>query len=394
MHDVIVVGLGPAGSMAAYDLAKKGFKVLALDKETFPRDKPCGGCLSVKVDPIVDFDFSDLIEDTVTGISFTFKSKRKLDIDSTRPIAYNVSRDRFDAFLVDRAGAAGAEIIEGARVTSCAENDDHVEVSTGSDKFTARYLIGADGASGVIGREFFDTDYRHSHMSITAEFSASPEEIEKLRGRCLVDFGSVPYGYAWIFPKAETLSVGIAGYSSRIKGNIKGYFNEFVKSHPALHGLQIPKTKGWFIPVYHGRNQKLFKGRTLVVGDAAHLVDPFLGEGIYYAMRSGQIAARSVEQAIGGLVKELTHYKEQIAEEFYADFEANDGLVGLIYKYPRIWYRLVELEPKAMERYYNVLRGEIDCEEFYSDIKSRFLKKSWRVLSGLLRPAASYRAAL
>ncbi len=389
MHDVMVAGLGPAGSMAAYDLARKGLRVLALDKERFPRNKPCGGCLSVKVDPIVDFDFSDLIEDTVTGISFTFKGARKIDIDSTRPIAYNVSRDRFDAFLVDRAREAGAEIIEGACVTSCVEKDDHVEVSTKSGKHRARYLIGADGANGVIGREFFNKDYRHSHLSITSEFSASTNEIKRLRGRCLVDFGSVPYGYAWIFPKAETLSVGIAGYSSKIKGNIKRYFNEFIESHPVLHGLARPKIKGWFLPVYHGRDQKLFKGRTLVVGDAAHLVDPFLGEGIYYAMRSGQIAARSVEQALEGSVKELSLYKEQIAEEFYPGFEANDGLAGLIYKYPRIWYRLVEMEPGVMEKYYNVLRGEIDCEEFYSEIKGRFLKKSWRVLSGLLRPGAS-----
>ena len=393
MYDAIVVGLGPAGSMAAYELAKKGINVLALDKETFPRDKSCGGCISVKVDPIVDFDFSDLIEDTITGISFTFKSKRKLDVDSTRPIAYNVSRERFDAFLVDRAARSGAEIIEGARVISCADKDDHVEVSTETGKFKARYLIGADGANGVIGREFFNKDYSHSHLSITAEFSVSPEQIERLKGRCLVDFGSVPYGYAWIFPKAKTLSAGIAGYSSKIRGNIKGYFNEFMESHPVLQGLPKPKTKGWFIPVYHGRDQKLFKGRTLVVGDAAHLVDPFLGEGIYYAMRSGQIAARSVGQALTDSVKELSLYKEQIAEEFYRDFEANDGLVGLIYKYPRIWYRLVEIEPRAMEKYYNVLRGEIDCEEFYSEIKDKFLKKSWRVLSGLLRPTASTESA-
>ena len=121
MYDVIVVGLGPAGSIAALDLANKGLKVLALDKERFPRYKSCGGCISVKVDPIVDFDFSELIEDTVSGISFTFKSKRQIDVDSTRPIAYNVSRDRFDAFLLDKAQSAGVDIVEGTRVTSCVD---------------------------------------------------------------------------------------------------------------------------------------------------------------------------------------------------------------------------------------------------------------------------------
>ncbi|MBE9531184.1 MAG: geranylgeranyl reductase family protein [Proteobacteria bacterium] len=389
MYDVIVVGMGPAGSMAAYDLANKGLKVLALDKERFPRYKSCGGCVSVKVDPIVDFDFSDLIEDTVSGISFTYKSKRRIDVDSKRPIAYNVSRDRFDAFLVDKAIEAGTELIDGTRVVSCVDNGDHVEVSTKSDKYKARYLIGADGANGVIGREALKIAYKHNHLSITAEIPASQKEIERLKGRCLVDFGSVPYGYAWIFPKAETLSVGIAGYSSKVKGRIKEHYSEFVESHPVLRGLPRPATKGWFIPVYHGDDQTLFEGRMLVVGDAAHLVDPFLGEGIYYAMRSGQIAAGSIEHALNNETKDLAHYRDHIAEEFYSDFKANGSLVGLIYRCPRMWYRLVETQPRVMEKYYNVLRGEISCEEFYGEIKKKLLKKSWRALSGLIRPKSS-----
>ncbi len=389
MYDVIVAGMGPAGSMAAYDLAVKGLKVLALDKERFPRYKSCGGCVSVKVDSIIDFDIKELIEDTVSGISFTFKSKRQIDVDSKRPIAYNVSRDRFDAFLVDKAAEAGVEIIDGTRVVSCVDNGDHVEVKTKTDKYKARFLIGADGANGVIGREALNMDYKHNHLSLTAEIPASPKEIERLKSRCLVDFGSVPYGYAWIFPKTETLSVGIAGYSPKVKGRIKEYYNEFVESHPVLRGLPRPATKGWFIPVYHGKDQTLYKGRILVVGDAAHLVDPFLGEGIYYAMRSGQIAADSIEHDIGGNTQTLAHYGELIAEEFYSDFEANDGLVGLIYRYPRIWYSLVEMQPGVMEKYYNVLRGEISCEEFYSEIRKKLLKKSWRAVSGLLRSKSS-----
>ncbi|MEE9543950.1 MAG: geranylgeranyl reductase family protein, partial [Thermodesulfobacteriota bacterium] len=385
MYDAIVVGLGPAGSMAAYELSKKGLRVLGLDKASFPRFKSCGGCVSVKVDPIVDFDFSDLIEDTVNGISFTFKSKRRLDIDSTKPIAYNVSRDRFDSFLVDKARGAGAEVIEGARVKAIRNFSDGVEVDADGKIFKASYLIGADGAGGVVGREVLDMDYKESHLSITAEFPATPSEIDRLRGRCLVDFGSVPYGYGWIFPKTKTFSVGIAGYSTKVKGKLKGYFKSFTESHPVLRGLEGTETKGWFIPVYHGRDQKLLKGRTLVVGDAAHLVDPFLGEGIYYAMRSGQIAAEAVEGALSGVMEGLEYYGERVAEEFYSEFEANDGLVRLIYKYPRVWYRMVEMEPGVMEKYYNVLRGEMECEQFYRELRGRLVKKSWRALSNILR---------
>jgi geranylgeranyl reductase family protein len=388
MYDVIVVGMGPAGSMAAYDMAKKGLKVLGIDKETFPRAKSCGGCISVKVDPIVDFDFSDLIEDTVNGISFTFRSKRQLDIDTTRPIAYNVSRERFDSFLVDKAKEAGALVVEGARVNASRNLSDGVEVEAGGKTYKAAYLVGADGANGVIGRSVLDMDYKESHLSITSEFKATEADMDKLRGRCLVDFGTIPYGYGWIFPKTKTFSVGIAGYSDKVKGGLKGYFKEFVESQPLLEGLQGFDKRGWLIPVYHSPDQKLLKGRTLVTGDAAHLVDPFLGEGIFYAMRSGQLAAEAIDGALKGTHDGLGHYGERVAEEFYSDFQANDGLVGLIYKYPRIWYRVVEMEPRVMEKYYEVLRGEVGCDDFYKEVKGKFMKNSWRALSNLLRPSS------
>ena len=117
MHDVIVVGLGPAGSTAAYELASSGLRVLALDKEKFPRYKSCGGCISTKIERELDFDISGAVEDTVYGATFTYKSGRPVDIMSDRPVGYNVMRDRFDNLLVGKAREAGAEVIDGCRVT-------------------------------------------------------------------------------------------------------------------------------------------------------------------------------------------------------------------------------------------------------------------------------------
>ena len=127
----------------------------------------------------------------------------------------NVWRSEFDHWLVQQSGA---DILDEHEMIDFEGTGDKVDIRVRRTKeapflIEASYLIGADGANGVVGREALKIAYKHSHLSITAEIPASPAEIERLRGRCLVDFGSVPYGYAWIFPKRETFSVGIAGYS-------------------------------------------------------------------------------------------------------------------------------------------------------------------------------------
>src|SRR5574340_527104 len=126
MHDAIVVGLGPAGSTAAYTLASRGLKVIAFDKEKFPRYKSCGGCISTKIERTLDFDISGVFEDTVYGATFTYKSGRSTDIISDRPVGHNVMRDRFDALLVSRAKEAGASIVEGCRITGLRDEGSYV----------------------------------------------------------------------------------------------------------------------------------------------------------------------------------------------------------------------------------------------------------------------------
>ncbi len=384
MYDVIVLGLGPAGSTAAYHLGGKGLEVLAVDKAVFPRYKSCGGCISVKVPNLLDFDISDLIEETVFGATFTYRCTRPMDIISDRPVGYNVMRDRFDHRLVEKAKEQGVKVLEGRRVCEVLEDGDGVSIRCeDGETFQARFLVGADGASGPCGR-FFRMNKRRAAVSITAEVPYNRADFPKPPGRLFIDFGGVPFGYGWIFPKKDFLSVGIAGDTDRVRGGIKNFFDSFVKGHEVLRGFDIKERVGWTVPTFYEGAGPMVRGRVLLAGDAGHLVDPFLGEGIYYAILTAKKAAGVIWGAMASGSRDLSPYQQWLEKEVYPEFHAAGRIGDLVYNHPRLWYRLLEKDPNIMYRYYDVIRGDLDGESFYRWIWSMVRSKPWKVLRGWL----------
>jgi geranylgeranyl reductase family protein len=380
-YDAIVVGLGPAGAMASLELASKGANVIGLDKEGFPRYKPCGGCISTKVERVLNTDISEVIEDTVYGATFTYKSGRRLDIISDKPVGYNVMRDRFDSLLVQRARSAGAAIVEKKKVSGIKENGDRVEViCADGDVLSARFVIGADGAGGFVGRDYFSMKPKECAVSITAEVPYERERLPEARQRLYIDFGSVPHGYGWIFPKEKFLSVGMAGDSAKVRGDIKKFFNSFVQSHYIIKDFDVTERVGWTVPIFYDKMPGVARGRVIVAGDTGHLVDPFLGEGIYYAIKTGIAAGRAVCDALNLGRDSLSEYQEWIEEEIYPEFRAAMKLSGLIYNHPRLWYSILEKDTEIMQRYYDVIRGVEDCGSFYSWVYSKIRSKPWKLV--------------
>jgi geranylgeranyl reductase family protein len=382
MYSAIVIGLGPAGSTAAYTLARAGHKVIAFDKETFPRYKSCGGCLSTKVEGLFDFDISGVFEETVVGGQFTYKSSRPLNIISERTLGYNVMRDRFDHLLVEEAEAAGAEIVEGCRVRSIVDRGAYTEVTVDSgETYKALFVIGADGASGFTGRELFGLSSKKSAVSITAEVEYDPKTLgEDITGKIFLDFGTVPWGYAWIFPKEKYLSVGVAGEMKQTGDNIKEYFEEFVSSHSVLKQFDITERTGWTVPLFYDENKALYKGRVCLAGDTGHLVDPFLGEGIYNAVLTGRAAANTVAKSVDSGTGDLSDYQQWLDAELLPEFVSAEKIANLIYKYPRLWFSILEKDTDIMQRYYDVIRGEESAEAFYAWVFSKVKSKPWKML--------------
>ncbi len=382
VYDTVVIGLGPAGSTVLYHLAGRGFRVVGIDMARFPRYKSCGGCISVKVGELLDFDISHLIEHTVYGATFTYRCARMMDIISDEVVGYNIMRDRFDHHLLEQARKRGAEVVEGLRVVDVVEKKGYVEVECDEGRtFKGSFLVGADGASGITGRKVFGMDRRRSAVSVTAEVPYRSEDLGmEIDGRLFIDFGSVPYGYGWIFPKERYLSVGIAGDTLKVGGRIKDFFNTLVRGHTLLKGLRIGERVGWTVPTFYGEMPLPVKGRIALVGDTGHLVDPFLGEGIYYAIKTASMASSVIGDAIESGTPDLSTYGEMLKGEIYPEFTSAERLSDLVYNHPRLWYRMIEKEPEIMYRFYDVIRGKESFGVFYRWIWSKVRSKPWKVL--------------
>ncbi|MBI5681608.1 MAG: geranylgeranyl reductase family protein [Deltaproteobacteria bacterium] len=365
-YDAIIVGLGPAGAAAAYKLASNGLMVLALDKEKFPRYKTCGGAVSYKVNKILNMDFSSAAEDVTEGIVFSFRAKRQIFIPHNTPIATMVMRDRFDNLLAEKAKAKGVEILYNIKVNGIEEDDSQVVVKTEKEDFKASAVVAADGASSFIARDYFKIPLKPNTLTIEGEFSLDKEILSTLKGKAIIDFGLIPWGYGWIFPKGNNLSVGIAGLSSKTNSNFKNYYNEFVKRHDILKGLKPIREGGWIIPQFLGNKIKISGKRILLAGDAAHIVDPFIGEGIYYAIRSGQIAANAITCGIKN--NDFTSYEKEIEREIYPELEAAQKVADMVYSYPKIWSSMLEADTAFIKKYYDVITGDCSYQAFLQEI--------------------------
>jgi geranylgeranyl reductase family protein len=371
--DVLVVGLGPAGATAAYELSRVGVSVIALDKDMHPRYKVCGGGLSARIDQILAPQFHSVVEQTIHGVQFTYQGKEPLVIEADGPIAYMVMRDRFDHLLVQQARDAGASIYENEPVVDCESLADGAEVRTERGCYRAKVLIGADGANSRVAQRLFPG--RRMRKSPALECEVHTSRISSYPGerRIVVDVGATNRGYAWIFPKKDRLSIGIGDFHGR-PSSLKRMFHRFVEHDRELSALKIPATFGHPLPLYHSPNamstsQSLVRDHALLVGDAAHLVDPLFGEGIYYAIRSGQLAAAAVLGTLANSSGSLFDYEAAVRREIYPEFHVASKLAQIIYTFPRLCHRLTSRYQDVIHLYYKVFKGQETYQSFFEKAK-------------------------
>jgi geranylgeranyl reductase family protein len=353
--DVIVVGAGPAGSTAARECAARGLATLLLDKDAFPRDKPCGGGVNVRAAALLPFDLAPVVERAISAIRFTVRQGAGFTRTSAQPLTYMTQRRRLDAYLVERAVASGATLRDGTPVRGVDRRPSHVLVRTDRGAYEGRSLVVADGANGPTAR-LAGLSTRH-RMGVGLEgnvtpASAVPPDWQQTMG---LDLGDVPEGYGWLFPKGDHVNIGVAGFGpvgTLLRGRLVRLTASYGYDPKRLWGL-----RGFRLPMRAG-GTTLASGNVLAVGDAAGLLDPITGEGIYAAIWSGRAAAYHLAAYLSGDAGDLRGYEQEVRANLFPQLDVAERWHDVSQLSQATFARLIERSPRAWNLVCRILRGE------------------------------------
>jgi len=377
--DVIVVGAGPAGSSAASFLADRGINVLIIEKDSFPRDKPCGGCLSLKILKFLPCLPDHIVKGRIFGAKFTYKNKAPFFINSEEVIGYLVKRELLDSFLVKDAIDKGAILHQGERIISIErKNKEMLFITDKGKRYSADFGICADGARSI-GHKILNPNYHLKfYLAIDGKINVRPEDVGWDSRLIQLDFGGIPHGYRWIFPKEDHFSVGIGQTGGRKKRKMAEDLKKFLSHFPFL--IKFPLAlKGYPLPAFSANPLRLAGERLLLVGDAAQLVDPFIGEGIFYALISGRIAAEAIEIGLksGRSIEDL--YIKRIDDIILNDMKLAHKIANVIYRFPKISFNIMKRNQDIGRFYLDILAGKTGYKAFFRYLKEKaflFLKKA------------------
>jgi geranylgeranyl reductase family protein len=381
--DVLVVGAGPAGSTAAYRLAESGASVLLADKASFPRDKPCGGGLTMRAVRLLPFDVDPVVEDRTTrvrfGLDFTRRFERRLD----DPLVLMTQRSRLDAFLAKQAANAGADFRDAARVADLAVSDDGVRATVNGEKVAANHALLADGANGTSTRAVGLDDGRDYGVALEANVPYGVVSEDEYRGLLCLELANVPGGYGWVFPKADHVNVGVGGWERegpRLRSHLARFCREYGIPESSLENV-----RGYRLPLIHAR-ARVAKGRVALLGDAAGLVDPLSGDGIYEAFLSAKLATEAL------LAGDLESYDAALRSRLSSQLSAAWGAKVALDRFPRLTYAVVRT-PFLWNAVVSLIGGDVPSPSSMRGLR----RASMRVVDGIARaagnPGRPYKAA-
>jgi geranylgeranyl reductase family protein len=332
--DVLVIGAGPAGATAARALATAGVTVQLLDRSKFPRNKPCGGGISLRVLPRFPY-----LEQALTRIATHRVSRLYLEgpdgdsavVHSRVPAALMVRRVEFDELLVSLACEAGAELVEGVDIVAASQDPYGVRLTARDGRtFTAPVAIAADGVHSVVARRLgINGGWPDTSIALDMMEESPRQTLRDVDPSTMwVAYGiNGGPGYGYIFPKRDHVNVGI--------GYLLNHYRRAVAEHPydvqrtfvgelrrrgVVEGESARANFTPFLIPVGGPLSRPGRGRVILAGDAGGFVNGFTAEGIYYAMVSGELAARSVvESARTAMTSLVRRYRRRVDHEIGAE---------------------------------------------------------------------------
>lgn len=368
--DVIVVGSGPAGAMAAYELAKAGLKVAILEKETLPRYKTCGGGLVFRGREMLPISVQDAVEKEFDSLAVYFDQQpQPFTAKRNFPILSMVMRDQFDHLLVQEAVKLGAVLLEGQALQRM-ELDEGIQLHTQNHSFHTSYVIGADGAIGPTAKLAGWKETRTLIPALEYEVGVEPEIFERLRSEARFDMDAIPQGYGWCFPKANHLSIGIGLFVPK-KIQLRDYYKTYLTklgitetTFEQAHGFQIP---------IGARTDGFSRQGVFLTGDAAGFADPLTAEGLTNSIHSGQLAGRSIALHFDQPEAAGKAYDALLEERLLPELRFSALMARFFYTMPTARNFLMrQYGQKACEVLTDVFTGKLVLSQ---DLKKRALQK-------------------
>ncbi|HEY7195829.1 MAG TPA: geranylgeranyl reductase family protein [Gaiellaceae bacterium] len=338
-YDAIVVGAGPAGSMTAYHLAEAGADVVLLDRARFPRDKPCGGGVTGRAARALPFTIEPVVEHVVTLAELGLGYGRRVERGSGEPLVYMTQRKRLDAYLVEKAVEAGAELRDGVRVTEVESNGAGPRVVAGGERLEAETLVGADGANGITAKALGLGGNREIGVALEGNAPYDRIDATRYRGRLIIEFDTVPGGYAWVFPKGDHANFGVGGWGSE-GPNLRAHLARLCEEH-GIQADDLTELRGFRLPL-RSPGSTLARGRTLVVGDAGGLIDPVSGDGMFEGFHSGRRASEAIVELLAGRRETLDAYSPDLNRELATHYYASWSVKAALDRFPRAAFAIAQ----------------------------------------------------
>ena len=330
--DVAVVGAGPAGSTTAYRLSRAHARVLLIDKTRFPRDKPCGGGLTMRAVRQLPVPVDEVVEDRITRVRCRLKYGKVMERESDRVLCLMTQRRRLDAFLVEQAVEAGVTFRDGVRVEI--ESDRRLRVD--GEPVEVDALVGADGANGITAKALGLGGSVVNGVALEGNLPYERLPKDAWRGMLVLELAAVPGGYGWIFPKGDHVNVGVGGWGAegpRLRDHLR-----LLCDHYGIQFDDLQQLRGHRLPMRRPDN-RLAGGRALLVGDAAGVIDPVSGDGIYEALVTARLAA---EHIVDG---DLEAYDAAVHRRLDPVSSAGWGAKKALDRFPRAVFAIMRLPP-------------------------------------------------
>jgi len=332
-YDVAIIGSGPSGAMAAYYLAKKGISTVIIEKDILPRYKTCGGGLVYRGRRKLPFDISSVVEREFNQMNVYLEGEQKvLTTERDVPVISMVMRDKFDSFLIEKAKEVGVKIKQGHKLNDITFGEIPI-LHTSQGEIKAKLIIAADGVLSPTAKLAGWKETRKLIPALEYEVEVNHEDFERLSKEVRFDMDSVPYGYAWSFPKKNHLSLGIAS-TRRTRIDLKSYYKKYVEKL-GIKEILSEKAHGFQIPI-SPRTDGFYRKNVFLIGDAAGFADAVTAEGISNSLWSGELAAEAIIEAKLNPEKAGILYQEKLEKELLPEINTSQTAAKWFYTYRMI----------------------------------------------------------